>query len=95
MRWIIANFDWLCPLLCFTFCFLHSLFEVFRARSLNKKIAYLCDKCMLPVVEGEKHDCTEKRKFLLQSLSDKDITTLSAFVDSLIETVLNEVDKND
>lgn len=91
MHWIIANFDWLLPLFCFSYCIFHTIVSCVNAVKLNKKITSLCEKCGLPIVENEEHSCDEKRKLLLKSLSDSDINCLYSLLNSLIDTVLKEV----
>lgn len=56
---------------CLAFCVLHSIFEFFRARKLNKKVEKLCQDCGSPVVEGEDHQCL---------LTSTQLKALTAFV---------------
>lgn len=94
MRWILSNLDLICPLLCFVYCIIHTVVQCIGACKLNKKITSLCEKCGSPVVEGDSHECDERKKVLLKSLSDSDIKALYNLLDSLIDTVLKEVDKD-
>lgn len=94
MRWILSNLDLICPFLCFVYCIVHTVLQCVASIKLNKKITSLCEKCGVPVVEGENHVCDQKRKVLLKSLSDSDINALYNLLNSLIDTVVKEVDKD-
>lgn len=94
MRLILSNLDLVCPLLCLIYCIIHSVFQIFNNRSLDKKITKLCEKCGEPVVENENHECDVRREVLFKSLSDSDINALYALLNSLIDTVIKEVDKD-
>lgn len=70
MRWILSNYDFVCPVLCFLFCLIHFIVQCVHAKKLNKKITALCEKCGMPVVEGETHDCVELDEAQLKLLSE-------------------------
>lgn len=62
--------------LLFVVCF---IVELVKARKLNKTITKLCDKCNMPVYEGEDHECFE----LFKSLSKDEVTLILGFVNYL------------
>lgn len=68
-------YDLIGPLLCFVFCLINSIVEFVRSKKLNKKIVAICDKCGVPVLEGDTHEC--------KKLSEEQLVLLSRFLASL------------
>lgn len=65
--WLFEYMEYICPLLCFVFCVVHSIISCLIARSQGKKIDRLCNKCGQPVIGGETHTCDPELLSLLQS----------------------------
>ncbi|WGL31148.1 hypothetical protein [Dipodfec virus UOA04_Rod_751] len=50
--------DYICPAICCVFCIIHFIVGLINSKLQNKKIEKICDKCLTPLVEGEKHECS-------------------------------------
>lgn len=49
--------EFICPIVCFAVCVLHSIVESIIMSKQNKKIDRICDKCLQPVELGVNHQC--------------------------------------
>lgn len=64
---LLNYFEYICPLVCFVVCVLHSIVEGFLVSKQNKKIDKICDKCLSPVESGVKHECDPEVLQMLES----------------------------
>lgn len=51
-------YDYICAAVCLFTCAFHLIHSVVSSLKLNKRIDKLCEKCGMPVVEGEEHLCS-------------------------------------
>lgn len=87
-------YDFICPLLCFVFCFINSLFEFIRSKKLNKKIVSICEKCDAPLYANNSHECKKLTELSSEEPVKKSIEepakeiTYDQFISSLL-SILN------
>ena len=70
----MSVYEIVCLCVCGLFCFFNCLCGFIRAAKTDKKITKLCEKCGVPVLEDEKHECP---------LSEEQLTALTVFLASL------------
>lgn len=77
MRFLLENWDYVCPCLCFILCLLHSIVTAIVSARQSKKIEKLCDKCGMPVYSDMSHICIVNSNGQPIDISNSQLVTLA------------------
>lgn len=61
---------------CIALCVLHLLYSLFQSFRFKKRVTGICEQCLSPKIDGEKHVC---------DLTGEQIKALTSFILSLRE----------
>lgn len=80
---MINYLEYICPIVCFVVCVLHSLVEGVVMSKQNKRIDKLCEICGLPIYDSIDHVCQTPVFKLASSLSNDELSIVCKFIEYL------------